>query len=156
MKRFVFVRVACLPQRSPSHQVESWPAGAGTIPRNVTFNRVTRQSARRTCFVLRLLDPRILEFRDEVTYSRLLKESYPEEVLDRKDRRIDFLCSNALGEILYVIEIKRSLFTIDAKALEQAYEYGVFLQEKYAGEKTSFSKVVCFVVGGQKSSNPIF
>lgn len=103
-----------------------------------------------------LLDPRILEFRDEVTYSKLLKESYPEEELDRKDRRIDFLCSNALGEILYVIEIKRSLFAIDAKALEQAYEYGAFLQEKYAGEKTSFSKVVCFIVGGHKSSNPIF
>lgn len=103
-----------------------------------------------------LLDPRILEFRDEITYSKLLKETYPEEVLDRKDRRIDFLCSNVLGGILYVVEIKRSLFSVDAKALEQAYEYGAFLQEKFSGGETSFSKVVCFVVGGNKSSNPIF
>ncbi|PTO99950.1 hypothetical protein CWN88_16395 [Vibrio splendidus] len=102
-----------------------------------------------------LLDPRILEFRDEVTYSKLLKETYPDEALDEKDRRIDFLCSNALGEILYVIEIKRSQYTIDAKALDQAFEYGVFLQEKYASE-SGFSRVVSFVIGGQKSSNPVF
>ncbi|WP_075990101.1 ATP-binding protein [Vibrio fluvialis] len=102
-----------------------------------------------------LLDPRILEFRDEVTYSTLLKEHYPDEKLEEKDRRIDFLCSNALGEILYVIEIKRSQYTIDEKALDQAFEYGVFLQEKYASN-SGFSRVVCFVVGGQKSSNPVY
>ena len=102
-----------------------------------------------------LLDPRILEFRDEVRYSNLLKEAYPEEELDGPNKRIDFLCSNALGEILYVIEIKRSNYTIDVKALEQAYEYGSFLSEKYASE-TGFSKVVCFVVGGEKSSERLF
>jgi len=99
-----------------------------------------------------LLDPRILEFRDEVKYSQLLKETFPEEQLDESDRRIDFLCSNALGEILYVIEIKRSTYKIDEKALEQAYNYGAFLQDKYASE-SGFSKVVCYVVGGEKKSN---
>jgi len=102
-----------------------------------------------------LLDPRILEFKDEVTYSNLLKQTYPERKLDEKDRRIDFLCSNALGEILYVIEIKRSNFKIDAKALEQAYEYGVFLKNRYASE-SGFSRVVCYVVGGQKSGDALF
>jgi hypothetical protein len=97
------------------------------------------------------LDPRILEFRDEVTYSQLLKDSFKEEELDEKNRRIDFLCSNALGEILYVIEIKRSQFKVDYNAIEQAYDYGSFLKEKYAS-KTGFSKVVCYVVGGEKSS----
>ncbi|TCN66467.1 ATP-binding protein [Acetobacteroides hydrogenigenes] len=98
-----------------------------------------------------LLDPRILEFKDEVKYSKLLKESYPDESLDEKDRRIDFLCSNALGEILYVIEIKRSTYKVDEKALEQAYEYGAFLKEKYASH-TGFSRVVCYIVGGSKKS----
>jgi hypothetical protein len=102
-----------------------------------------------------LLDPRILEFRDEVTYSQLLKESFKEEKLDEKNKRIDFLCSNALGEILYVIEIKRSQFKVDYDAIEQAYEYGSFLKEKYAST-TGFSKVVCYVVGGEKSSNRKF
>lgn len=102
-----------------------------------------------------LLDPRILEFQDEVTYTSLLKASFPESKLDEKNRRIDFLCSSALGEILYVIEIKRSKYRVDLKALEQAWEYGAFLQSKYASE-TGFSKVVCFVVGGEKSDNYLF
>ncbi|MBD2428370.1 ATP-binding protein, partial [Phormidium sp. FACHB-1136] len=102
-----------------------------------------------------LLDPRILEFKDEVHYSSLLKETYPEEDLETKDRRIDFLCSNALGGILYVIEIKRSKYKVDTKALEQALEYGVFLNDRYATE-SGFSKVVAFVVGGEKSTDAIF
>ena len=102
-----------------------------------------------------LLDPRILEFRDEVTYSNLLKETFPDEDLEEKNRRIDFLCSNALGEILYVIEIKRSLYKVDEKALEQAYDYGSFLKDRYASQ-TGFSKVVCYVVGGEKSEDRKF
>jgi len=102
-----------------------------------------------------LLDPRILEFKDEVTYSKLLKDSFPEEKLDIKDRRIDFLCSNALGGILYIIEIKRSKYQIDTKALDQTFEYGAFLQDKYASS-TAFSNVVCYVIGGSKSSNSLF
>ena len=102
-----------------------------------------------------LLDPRILEFRDEVTYTSLLKETFPDEELDINDRRIDFLCSNALGEILYVIEIKRSNYKVNKEALEQAYEYGSFLQERYSSQ-TGFSKVVCYVVGGEKSKDGLF
>jgi hypothetical protein len=99
-----------------------------------------------------LLDPRILEFKDEITYSKLLKSSFPDETLDESDRRIDFLCSNVLGGILYVVEIKRSNYKIDLKAIDQAYDYGAFLNAKYATE-SGFSKVVCYVVGGEKSDN---
>lgn len=102
-----------------------------------------------------LLDPRILEFRDEVRYSQLLRETYPNELLDEKDKRIDFLCSNALGEILYVIEIKRSNYEVDLKAIDQAFEYRSFLMDKYASQ-TGFSKVVCFVVGGSKTGERVF
>ncbi|MDO9150585.1 MAG: ATP-binding protein [Methylotenera sp.] len=102
-----------------------------------------------------LLDPRVLEFKDEVTYSKLLKETYPEEDLKEDDKRIDFLCSNTMGGILYVIEIKRSNYKIDKKAIEQAYEYGVFLKDKYATE-SGFSNVVCYVVGGSKSTEGVF
>lgn len=102
-----------------------------------------------------LLDPRILEFRDEVTYNKLLKETYPDDKLDLQDRRIDFLCSNALGEILYVIEIKRSNFKVNKESLEQAYEYGAFLKDKYSSV-SGFSKVVCYVVGGEKSGDNLY
>lgn len=102
-----------------------------------------------------LLDPRIIEFRDEVTYTSLLKTHFPDDKLEGKDRRIDFLCSNALGGILYVIEIKRSKYKVDVKALEQAYEYQAFLIDKYSSQ-SGFSKVVCYVVGGEKSENSLF
>lgn len=99
-----------------------------------------------------LLDPRIIEFDDEVTFSNILKDEFPDDSLDEKDRRIDFLCSNALWNILYVIEIKRSLYKIDAKALEQAYHYWAFLKSKYWTSWT-FNKVVCYVVWWEKTIN---
>lgn len=102
-----------------------------------------------------LLEPRLLEFQDEVSYSEILKKEYPESTLDEKNRRIDFLCSNPLGNILYVVEIKRSQYQVDNKALEQAFEYGSFLSEKY-GSQTGFSSVVCYVIGGSKSSARAF
>ncbi len=98
-----------------------------------------------------LLDPRILEFKDEVTYSKILKENFPEDVLDESDKRIDFLCSNALWWILYVIEIKRSKYKIDLKALEQWYAYQAFLKKKYSSASW-FSKVVCYVVWWEKNT----
>ncbi|MEO0538165.1 MAG: hypothetical protein AAF215_30435 [Cyanobacteria bacterium P01_A01_bin.123] len=41
------------------------------------------------------------------------------------------------------------------KALEQAWGYGAFLTDKYATE-SGFSKVVSFVVGGEKSTDGPF
>ncbi|MBU2862519.1 ATP-binding protein [Reinekea forsetii] len=99
-----------------------------------------------------LLDPRILEFSDEVTYSKLLKENYPDDKLDEKDRRIDFLCSNALGNVLYVIEIKRSNYKVDESAIEQAFHYQAFLKDKYA-TSSGFSNVVCYVIGGSRADD---
>lgn len=99
-----------------------------------------------------LIDPRILEFQDEVRYSQILKQQYPDEALEGKDRRIDFLCSNLLGQVLYIVEIKRSQYQIDEKSLEQAYEYQAFIKEKYATD-TSISNVVCYIIGGTKKDD---
>lgn len=99
-----------------------------------------------------LIDPRILEFQDEVRFSQILKDNYPDSTLEEKDRRIDFLCSNLLGQVLYVVEIKRSLYEIDEKALEQAYEYQAFIKEHYATD-TSISNVVCYIIGGSKKND---
>lgn len=60
-----------------------------------------------------------------------------------------------MGEILYVIEIKRSLFEVNEAALEQANKYKVFLEANYASQ-SGFSKVVCYVIGGTKSKDPYF
>ncbi|UYZ84705.1 hypothetical protein MTZ49_03840 [Entomomonas sp. E2T0] len=95
-----------------------------------------------------LIDPRIIEFKDEVRFSEILKTEFPDDSLEEKDRRIDFLCSNPLGNIIYIVEIKRSKYKIDVKAIEQAYHYQVFLEGKYNSSENPCN-IVCYLVGGE-------
>ena len=54
-----------------------------------------------------VIDPRWTLVDDEVYYSRLLRERFPEsDTIPEADRRIDFLCVG-VGDVLYVVEIKR-------------------------------------------------
>ena len=95
-----------------------------------------------------LLDPRIMEFRDEVTYSDLLKERYPEKDIDENNRRIDFLC-NKLVNTLFVIELKRPHHTLSIKDLNQVEDYVSFLREKYAGNTPeSISEIEAYIIVG--------
>lgn len=98
-----------------------------------------------------LIDPRILEFEDEVRFSEILKENFQENHLDGKDRRIDFLCSNPLGNTIYIVEIKRSNYRIDEAAIEQAYDYQSFLG-RYISSETP-TNIVCYLVGGTISDD---
>lgn len=95
-----------------------------------------------------LIDPRILELRDEVRYTDILKKAFPEDKLEEKNRRIDFLCTNFLGEVIYIIEIKHSTYEVDKKAIEQAYDYQSFIKSKYC-----FNAVICYVIGGSVKSD---
>ena len=102
-----------------------------------------------------LLDAKLHEFEDEIRYSELLKQKFPEEELDEPDKRIDFLCSVCLN-VLYIIEIKRTQHTINAKNLEQAAKYRTFLQEKFGNSDSSVTNIIAFVVGGKCSNNRDF
>jgi len=99
-----------------------------------------------------LLDPRIMTFRDEVTYSKLLKENFkePEDMPD-SDRRIDFLCQNFPGSF-FVIELKRPKNKISLKELEQALDYSSFIQSKISQEFQS--KVTCYIIGKSLVDKP--
>jgi hypothetical protein len=99
-----------------------------------------------------LLDPRIMEFEDEVYYSELLKEKYPEseEVLEQ-DRRIDFLCTT-LADILFVIELKRPKHRVSEKDLIQANDYRTFVESLQGNEQTAVHSVVAYIVCGERNS----
>jgi len=99
-----------------------------------------------------LLDPRMMEFKDEVTYSELLKEKFGDEDLDDKDRRIDFLCLK-FGQGHFIVELKRPSKTINSKDLEQGMEYVSFLESRIANEFGT--KVFCYVIGDKLSDNPL-
>lgn len=100
-----------------------------------------------------LLDPRIMNFQDEVTYSKLLKEKFPDvdEPIEN-DRRIDFLCQNFAGN-LFIIELKRPGKILGQKELNQALAYKTFIK-KHLGNENPYT-ISCFIIGKCLSSDDV-
>lgn len=99
-----------------------------------------------------ILDPRIMSFRDEVRYSKLLRENFPDNDLKiEEDKRIDFLCLN-FTETYFIIELKRPRSVISQKELSQCVNYVTFLESRLENE---FGKnVCCYLVGGKIAESP--
>ena len=96
-----------------------------------------------------LLDPRIIEFKDEYKYSQILKDTFKEDKLEEKDRRIDFLCYSS-GEVLYVIEIKRPNIRVGIKELEQLKNYLAFIEDNFFGtSEISYKKVIGYIISNK-------
>ena len=95
-----------------------------------------------------LLDPRIIEFRDEVTFSKLLKENYPDDELEESNRRIDFVCTS-VSNSRFIIELKRPRHKITHRDLTQAADYKSFLEEHIGNTHESASQVDAYVIGGK-------
>ena len=91
-----------------------------------------------------LLDPRIMSFKDEVTFSSLLKEKYPDTDLEIDDRRIDFLCQR-FADSVFIIELKRPKGKISNKELDQALDYVSFLKKHLTNEHGV--QVYCYLIG---------
>ena len=91
-----------------------------------------------------LLDPRIMSFKDEVTFSSLLKEKYPDTDLEIDDRRIDFLCQR-FADSVFIIELKRPKGKISNKELDQALDYVSFLKKHLTNE--TGVQVYCYLIG---------
>jgi hypothetical protein len=76
-----------------------------------------------------VLDPRWSLVDDEVTYSELLRNQFPEgENVPEEDRRIDFLCVKESTNLI-VVEIKRPESKASIKELEQVEEYVNFMRD---------------------------
>ena len=98
-----------------------------------------------------LLDPRIMEFRDEVYFSDLLKKGYPETDVElESDRRIDFLCTS-LANQRFVIELKRPQHRIKKKDIEQAQDYRLFVENHSGTEHFDKKQVFAYIVVGDRN-----
>ena len=76
-----------------------------------------------------VIDPRWTLVDDEVRYSDLLRDKFPENSeVPENDRRIDFLCVRE-GTNLVVVEIKRPRSKASMKELIQIEDYVIFMQE---------------------------
>ena len=77
-----------------------------------------------------VIDPRWTLVDDEVYYSQLLRDTFPEASdVPEENRRIDFLCVRA-GTHLVVVEIKRPKLKASVEELRQIEEYVNFLREQ--------------------------
>lgn len=98
-----------------------------------------------------LLDPRIMEFDDEVYFSKLLKEKFPDtdEKLE-SNRRIDFLCTD-VSEHRFIIELKRPQHKIRYKDIDQAKEYRIFVEGLSGTDDTlSNKRIIAYIIVGNK------
>lgn len=99
-----------------------------------------------------LLDPRIMNFKDEIRYSTLLRQKFNDNALPDIDRRLDFLCHNFVGQ-LFIIELKRPSKILSSNELEQAMEYVDFIQKHLGNE--NINKVSCYLIGKKLSDSSI-
>lgn len=104
-----------------------------------------------------VIDPRWTLVADEVYYSNLLKEEYPDDELDEKDGRIDFLCVSESGNLV-VVEIKRPNKKASKKELDQINEYVLFLRthmKKHPPDpEWGIKNVVGYLLCGGLVNNP--
>lgn len=102
------------------------------------------------------LDPRWHLVADEVRYSQLLREHFPDSDLPEKDRRIDFLCV-AEGSTLVVVEIKRPHSVATSREFSQIRDYIIFLRQLFqrsTDEQYRPSNVVGYLFCGSISNDP--
>jgi hypothetical protein len=96
-----------------------------------------------------LLDPRIIEFKDEVYYSKLLKDKFDDSTEDMEEnKRIDFLCTG-LGNSFFIIELKKPEYKIKEKDILQARDYLEFIKEHFGTTPYSYHQIVAYVVTGK-------
>lgn len=77
-----------------------------------------------------ILDPRITTFEREISFAKILKSNFPDEELEGKNRRLDFLCNLVNGELI-IIELKRPSIKISLKEIMQARDYERFLLKNH-------------------------
>ena len=98
-----------------------------------------------------VIDPRWTLVDDEVRYSKVLRQRFPEsKELSEIDRRIDFLCVRESTNLV-VVEIKRPQKKVSEPELEQIERYVAFMRDhvkKTTDPDFSYQQVVGYLLCG--------
>lgn len=97
-----------------------------------------------------LLDPKMEKFEREITFSDLLKRSFPDEKELESNRRIDFLCTKSSG-VVHVIELKRPNIKLTVKQIQQIAEYVEFTKKHFP---QSIDKVKGYLISDNMTYEP--
>ena len=97
-----------------------------------------------------VIDPRWTLVDDEVHYSKLLRERFPDADIPESDRRIDFLCVRESTNLV-VVEIKRPAAHVSRRELDQIRDYVFFVREyvrQPTDAETTYQNVVGYLLCG--------
>ena len=97
-----------------------------------------------------VINPRWTLVDDEVRYSRLLKEKFPDRNLVESDQRIDFLCVRESTNLV-VVEIKRPQARASSGELDQIRRYVSFIRDHVKGTtdpEMQYQNVVGYLLCG--------
>ena len=97
-----------------------------------------------------VIDPRWTLVADEIHYSKLLRQQFPDVNLEESDRRIDFLCVKESTNLV-VVEIKRPKKHASMKELDQIRDYVSFIKEhldKTTDPEAKYQNVVGYLLCG--------
>jgi len=96
-----------------------------------------------------ILDPSWTIAYDEAYYSELLRNQFPDNKLDERDRRIDFVCIGA-GDTIHVVELKRPGHKTSWEDLDQLERYVAFVRARLgtAPLGRSYSDAAGYIVAG--------
>ena len=94
-----------------------------------------------------VLDPRWTDLQDEVTYSQLLRDNFPDTDLEEGDRRIDFICTG-FNDTIHVVELKRPHHRIGKKELDQIRDYVIFIQGHLGTDPHGYVAAAGYLVCG--------
>lgn len=100
-----------------------------------------------------VLDPRWTDLQDEVTYTRLLRERFPDNDLPEENRRIDFICTG-FNDTIHVVELKRPFHRIGKKDLDQLRDYVVFVESILGTDPEGYRSVAGYLVCGDIQDSP--
>lgn len=103
-----------------------------------------------------VIDPRWTLIDDDVRYSALLREKFPEsDTVPENDRRIDFLCVRD-SRNLVAVEIKRPSYRASIRDLNQIEDYVSFLRDqtqRTSDLDTRYASVVGYLMCGDTVDN---
>ena len=106
-----------------------------------------------------VIDPRWTLIADEISFSKVLREHFPEDKdVPEENRRIDFLCVSE-GTNLAVVEIKRPNSRISHKELDQIAYYVDFMKtriQETSDHDYKYSEVTGYILcGGLVNDNQV-
>jgi len=100
-----------------------------------------------------MLDPTWTKWQDEVSFSRLLKQKYPDKDLDESDRRIDFMAIG-VSDTVHVIELKRPKHRLKSEDFTQLANYVGFIKSRLGNDpKYGYRDVAGYLIVGAKDGN---